>query len=126
MTAEIPDVAAVMSNIIADGIDKYRDDLKLMYKVCKVVPTVVKSNTSTILSIAVTGTILYPGARNGLKKFIQEELGQKFSGSVSKNTDYLICNNSNDSSDKLSSAKEHGVKIISEDEFLQLVKDKKI
>lgn len=51
-----------------------------------------------------------------------EELGGKASGSVSKNTSYLINNDVSSTSGKNKKAKELGVPIISEDEFLEMVK----
>jgi len=51
-----------------------------------------------------------------------EELGGKASGSVSKNTSYLINNDVNSTSGKNKKAKELGVPIISEDDFLKMIK----
>mgnify|MGYP000943374911 FL=1 len=51
-----------------------------------------------------------------------EELGGKASGSVSKNTSYLINNDVNSTSGKNKKAKELGVQIISEDDFLKMIK----
>lgn len=51
-----------------------------------------------------------------------EELGGKASGSVSKNTSYLINNDVSSTSGKNKKAKELNVPIISEDEFLEMVK----
>ena len=49
-----------------------------------------------------------------------EELGGKVSGSVSKNTDYLINNDTESTSGKNKKAKELGIPIISEEQFLQM------
>lgn len=51
-----------------------------------------------------------------------EELGGKVSGSVSKNTTCLINNDVNSTSGKNKKSKELGVPIISEDEFLMMIK----
>jgi DNA ligase (NAD+) len=122
---KVKDVADVMARIIADGIEKYRDNLKELFQLLDIKETKVKRNTATELSICVTGSISYAGARPALKKYIEEELGQKMVGSVSANTDYLICN-SVSTSDSYKSAQKHGVKIISETEFFELVAAKKI
>ena len=50
-----------------------------------------------------------------------ESLGGKTSGSVSKNTDYLINNDVTSTSGKNKKAKELGVPIISEDKFLEMI-----
>lgn len=51
-----------------------------------------------------------------------EELGGKTSGSVSKNTTCLINNDVESTSGKNKKAKELGVPIISEDDFLKMIK----
>lgn len=51
-----------------------------------------------------------------------EKAGGKTSGSVSGKTDYLINNDINSSSGKNKKAKELGVPIITEEEFLEMLK----
>ena len=48
-------------------------------------------------------------------------LGGKVTGSVSKNTNYLINNDATSSSSKNQSAKKMGVNIITEDEFIRMI-----
>lgn len=53
-----------------------------------------------------------------LKKIIEDNMG-RVSSSVSKKTDYLIvCDNT---SNKIAKAKELGVKMITEDEFIKML-----
>ncbi len=70
-------------------------------------------------TFVITGSVLRFRNRNELKAYI-EERGGKVSGSVSKNTDYLINNDTASSSSKNKAAKELGIPILSEDEFLAL------
>lgn len=49
-----------------------------------------------------------------------ESLGGKVTGSVSSKTDYLICNDKNSTTGKSADAKRLGIKIISEEEYLDL------
>lgn len=70
-------------------------------------------------TFVITGSVLRFKNRNALKAYI-EERGGKVSGSVSKNTDYLINNDTMSSSSKNKAAKELGITILSEDEFLTL------
>lgn len=71
-------------------------------------------------TFVVTGSVFEFKNRNELKAFI-EERGGKVAGSVSKNTDYLINNDNMSSSSKNKTAKELGVPIITEAEFLAMV-----
>lgn len=69
----------------------------------------------------VTGDVNHFKNRKELQSRI-EELGGKVTGSVSKNTDYLINNDIESNSSKNKKAKELNVPIISEEEFLILIK----
>ena len=68
----------------------------------------------------VTGKLHHFKNRDELKAHI-EALGGKVTGSVSKNTNYLINNDATSTSSKNKDAKAFGVDIITEDEFLQLI-----
>ncbi|MBO5352877.1 MAG: NAD-dependent DNA ligase LigA [Lachnospiraceae bacterium] len=70
-------------------------------------------------TFVITGSVTKFKNRNDLKAYI-EERGGKVAGSVSKNTDYLINNDNMSSSSKNKTAKELGVPIITEEEFLEL------
>ena len=72
------------------------------------------------LTFVITGDVHHFKNRNELKAKI-ESLGGKVSGSVSSKTSYLINNDSASASSKNKKAKELGVKIISEDEFLSML-----
>ena len=80
--------------------------------------SVGKSNALKGMKFVVTGE-LSRWSRREIEEFI-ESLGGKVSSSVSKNTDYLIVGKKPGS--KLKKAKELGVKTITEDEFIDLVK----
>ena len=71
-------------------------------------------------TFVVTGSVFEFKNRNELKAFI-EERGGKVAGSVSKNTDYLINNDNMSSSSKNKTAKELGIPIITEKEFLSML-----
>ena len=57
--------------------------------------------------------------RNELKDYI-EKLGGKVTGSVSKNTDYLINNDVTSNSSKNKKARELSIPILSEEEFVRI------
>lgn len=71
-------------------------------------------------TFVVTGSVEHFANRNELKGFI-EERGGKVTGSVTKKTDYLINNDTASSSSKNKKAKELGIPILSEEDFLSLV-----
>lgn len=71
-------------------------------------------------TFVITGSVEHFKNRKELKEKV-EELGGKVTGSVSKNTDYLLNNDSTSSSSKNKKAKELGVPIITEVEFLNMI-----
>lgn len=72
-------------------------------------------------TFVITGSLEHFENRDAAKARI-EELGGKTAGSVSSKTDYLINNNINSGSGKNKKAKELGVPIITEEEFLEMIK----
>ena len=72
-------------------------------------------------SFVITGSLNYYKNRNELVNII-EQLGGKVSGSISAKTNYLINNDTESNSSKNKKAKELGIPIISEGEFIQMIK----
>ncbi len=72
------------------------------------------------LTFVVTGSLNHFENRDALKETLIS-MGAKVAGSVSKNTNYLINNDSQSGSSKNKKAKELGVKIITEEELLQMI-----
>lgn len=70
------------------------------------------------LSFVVTGSLIHYASRNELKEEI-EKRGGKVTGSVTGKTECLINNDITSASSKNKKAKESGVPIMSEDEFIQ-------
>jgi DNA ligase (NAD+) len=68
-------------------------------------------------TVVVTGT-LQRFSRDEIKEFIVAQ-GGKAAGSVSKKTDYVVAGE--EAGSKLEKARTLGVKVLTEDEFLQLV-----
>jgi DNA ligase (NAD+) len=79
-----------------------------------------KKDILSNLTFVITGT-LKNYSRNEIQDYIKK-LGGKVTDSVSKNTDYLICGNEPGS--KLQKAQQLGIKIITEEEFEKLVKER--
>lgn len=68
----------------------------------------------------ITGSVEHFANRNEVKDVIESK-GGKVTGSVTSKTDYLINNDVNSTSSKNKKAKELGIPIITEDEFLQML-----
>ena len=67
----------------------------------------------------ITGSVEHFANRGEVKALI-ESLGGKVTGSVTSKTDYLINNDVTSTSSKNKKARELGIPIISEDEFLKM------
>ena len=72
-------------------------------------------------TFVITGSLNHYENRDSLKAAIEAE-GGKAAGSVSKKTDYLINNDAASASSKNKKAKELGIPILTEEEFLELLK----
>ena len=72
------------------------------------------------LTFVITGSVEHYTNRDALKEVI-EQAGGKATGSVTAKTDYLINNDTTSGSSKNKKAKELGVPVISEEEFIQML-----
>lgn len=79
-----------------------------------------KSQKFKGLTFVITGDVHHFKNRNELKAKIVE-LGGKVTGSVSKNTSYLVNNDVTSSSNKNKTAKQLGISIISEDDIINMI-----
>ena len=71
------------------------------------------------LNFVITGSLEHFGNRSEAKELV-ETLGGKVTGSVTKKTSYLINNDTQSNSSKNKKARELGIPVISEEEFLKL------
>ena len=74
------------------------------------------------LTFVITGTLNHFENRKKLQEVIEAE-GGKASGSVTSKTAYLINNDTSSNSSKNKKAKELGIPIISEEEFLNMLEE---
>lgn len=70
-------------------------------------------------TFVITGSVEHFANRSELKQYI-ESLGGKVTGSVTKKTDYLINNDTTSNSSKNKKARELGIPVLSEEDFLKL------
>ena len=119
-----------IGDIMADSYRAYFDDEKkrrmaddiyseVTVEKRKAVEDGMSDETSEVSgkTFVITGSLNHYENRNQLKELI-EELGGKVSGTVSKKTDYLINNDITSGSSKNKTAKELGVPIITEEQFI--------
>ena len=122
---KIGDIGEVVANSVVQwfanekNMQLYRDliNIGFSFKIQEVKDSPIAGKVFVI-----TGSVEKFKNRKELQKLI-EELGGKVSSSVSKTTDYLINNDVNSSSSKNVAAKKLGVPIISEDQFLDMIKN---
>ena len=72
------------------------------------------------MTFVITGSVHHFANRREVKELIESK-GGKVTGKVTKNTNFLINNDVNSTSSKNKDANKLGVKIISEDEFVQML-----
>ncbi len=80
----------------------------------------VKESAISGKTFVITGSVERWENRDALKAYI-ESLGGKVTGSVTKKTDYLINNDTTSTSSKNKKAKELGIPVLSEEDFVRLV-----
>ena len=80
--------------------------------------TSIQESSLDGLTFVITGKLNHFKNRDEIKDKI-ESLGGKVTGSVSKNTNYLINNDKDSTSSKNKSAKSLGIPILSEDDFIE-------
>ncbi|QHQ61999.1 NAD-dependent DNA ligase LigA [Anaerocolumna sedimenticola] len=71
-------------------------------------------------TFVITGSVEHYANRNELKEVIEQK-GGKVTGSVTAKTDYLINNDNLSNSTKNKKAKELGIPVITEEEFIQMI-----
>lgn len=116
-----------VGEVIAKSFTDYFSDeenIKVVNNLLKEIEFDINVSTTTSENISgkifvITGSLNHYGNRNELKDEI-EALGGKVTGSVTGKTDYLINNDIESGSSKNKKAKELGVKIITEEDFINM------
>lgn len=119
-----------IGEVLAGGIVAYFHDEKKMEAFAHLLLEVHMEelevqNTEQVLAgktFVITGSVEHFANRNEMKAYI-EERGGKVTGSVTSKTDYLINNDSASASSKNKKAKELGIPILTEEDFLKLAGD---
>ena len=126
---ELQDIDGI-GEVLAENIARYfRDEesmkqLDLLLQELDLVQQVSETTMPKTLegkSIVITGSLQHFENRKELQALI-EQAGGRAAGSVSAKTAYLVNNDSTSTSGKNKKAKELGVPIVTEDEFLRILK----
>ncbi len=123
---EIPGVGGVIAKAFVDyfaserHVRQFRDLLGEL-----VIPEEVMEEAKQIfagVNFVITGSVEHFANRGEVKELI-ESLGGKVTGSVTSKTNYLINNDVTSTSSKNKKANDLGVPIISEETFLEMIKE---
>lgn len=120
--SQIEGIGSVIAKSVTDYFKNEKNQRKLEHLLTYLTFEKMKIETGNPLSgkqFVITGSVNQFENRNAMKEFI-ENRGGKVNGSVSKKTDYLINNDTESSSSKNKKAKELGIPILSEEDFLKL------
>ena len=117
---KIPGIGEVMIDNLLNFCYNEADKIFEKYIIESAAATSVNGNELEGKTFVVTGKLTEFKNRDALKEFIESK-GGKVTGSVSKNTTYLINNDTESTSAKNTTAKKLGVPIISEQKFKNLL-----
>ena len=130
MSADAEEITSIegIGPIIAKNVESFFKDSKMRERVEELLSEVhlekEKISEDALIfknmTFVITGSVHHFANRNEVKALIESK-GGKVAGSVSSKTAYLINNDAASASSKNKKAKELGVPIITEDEFLEFI-----
>ncbi len=125
-TAEEISSISRLGDVLAGNFTEYMADEENRRRIANLLevitfeaPEQVQTTAITGKTFVITGSVEHFPNRDAVKEYI-EARGGKVAGSVSAKTDYLINNDTTSNSTKNKKAKELGIPIISEEDFLKL------
>lgn len=120
--AEIDGIGEVIAFSVRNFFDdeKNREQLEHLLKELNIAEEVIEEGTQTLagMTFVITGSLVHYENRSLLKEEIERK-GGKVTGSVTGKTTCLINNDTTSQSSKNKKAKELGVRIVSEEEFME-------
>lgn len=120
---EVDGIGAVLAQSIVDYFQDEKKSEALSHLLLEVriaeAPADTEEQSLKGKIFVITGSVTHFANRNEAKAFI-EERGGKVTGSVTSKTDYLINNDTTSNSSKNKKAKELGIPILSEEDFLKI------
>lgn len=123
---EVPGVGDVIARAYVDYFadEEHRDVFTRLLKEVEIPQEEVRADSQKFAGVnfVVTGSVEHFANRGEVKEEI-EKRGGKVTGSVTSKTNYLINNDVNSASSKNRKARELGIPVISEEEFIEMLKD---
>ncbi len=119
-------IEGIGSKLAESFVEYFADDeniklIKSLEDILEIsMPEQQQATQITGMTFVITGSLSHFANRGECKERI-EQAGGKVSGSVSKNTNYLVNNDISSNSSKNKKAKELGIPIITEDELLKML-----
>ncbi|NLL79811.1 MAG: NAD-dependent DNA ligase LigA [Clostridiales bacterium] len=128
LSADIASLSRIdgVGNVIAEAFvsyfsdEKNRKQFEKLLKEVRIAKEQVEEGSQTLAgkSFVITGSLEQFASRNELKELIEQK-GGKVTGSVTGKTECLINNDSSSGSSKNKKAKELGIRILTEEQFLE-------
>ena len=119
--ASVYGFAEIMAQTIVDGLKENAEEMKTLVENGTII---LESEGNGILS---GKSFCFTGELNTMKRADAEQLVKKNGGttksSVTKDLSYLVTNDTSSGSSKNQKAKQFGIKVITEDEFLGLLSE---
>lgn len=118
-----------IGDVIADSFIEFFQDERIQNIVDDLLKVVIfekqetssESQTLAGKTFVITGSVEHFANRNEVKEVIEQK-GGKVTGSVTAKTDYLINNDNTSNSSKNKKARELGIPVITEEEFINMLK----
>ena len=122
---EIPGVGGVIAKAYVDYFaqDAHRELYQKLLKEVSIPKEETRADAALFAGVnfVITGSVHHFANRGEVKELIESK-GGKVTGSVTSKTNYLINNDVDSASSKNKKAKELGVPVISEDAFLEMLR----
>lgn len=123
--AEIDGIGEVIGKAFSDYFKDEENNMHLEHLLAELELEIPKTEEAEQVlqgvNFVITGSVEHFANRDEVKALIEEK-GGKVTGSVTSKTNYLINNDAASNSSKNKKAKQLGIPIISEEEFLQMVR----
>lgn len=116
---EIDGIGPERSKILVDGL---KWNLHYISELLKILPIKKEKSINNLTGVIFALTGKMPLERKEITKLIEDEGGEV--KGISKNTNYLICDNLDSKSTKMKKAFEYGITIITFDQLMKMLKQK--